>query len=192
MTSRLRVPRGGGSDFSAMIRVGRWDRKTGGPPAEWLRRGHGSRTTSSLSRVVSATSSSRSRGAWARRAMRRARRAAEDPDERRSRARSPRGAPGRATIVRIDGTHALRSISTSAVGCARVPRHRGPASRQVLLDRAPGQKARLLEYDAEPARSRHMEFAPEIRIEPGRDPQDRRLAATGRADQRPERSGFET
>ena len=74
------------------------------------------------------------------------------------------------------------------IGGGIAGRHREP---DVLLDRAPGQKARLLEYDAKPARSRHMEFAPEIRIEPGRDPQDRRLAATGRADQRPERSGSE-
>ena len=71
----------------------------------------------------------------------------------------------------------------------------GIACRQcqpdVLLDRAPGQKAGFLKYDAKPTGSGGTEFATEIRIEPGRDPQDRRLAASGRADQRAERSRLE-
>jgi hypothetical protein len=71
----------------------------------------------------------------------------------------------------------------------------GLASRQckpdVVLDRAPGQKARLLKYNPEASGSRFPEPTTEIPIEAGCDLQDRRLAATGRADQCAERSRFE-
>ncbi len=61
----------------------------------------------------------------------------------------------------------------------------------VLLDRAPGQKAGLLENKPETAGSGCADITAEIRIDPGRDLQNRRLAATGRTDQRSERAGFE-
>ena len=64
MTSLLRVPRGGGSDFSAMMRAGRSDRKNS-RSASWMASARSWVTNSvvTLVRVVSATSSSRSRAA---------------------------------------------------------------------------------------------------------------------------------
>ena len=53
----------------------------------------------------------------------------------------------------------------------------------VLFDRPPGEQPRLLEHHAQPAVRRTRDGTFEIRIEPGDDPQQRRLAATGRADQ---------
>ncbi len=68
-----------------------------------------------------------------------------------------------------------------------------PWQRQpdILLDRAPGQKPRLLKHNAETPGSGRADSTAEIRIQPCRDLQDRGLAATRRADQRAERAGFE-
>ncbi len=63
----------------------------------------------------------------------------------------------------------------------------GKRQADILLDGAPRQQSRFLKYDPEAPRSRCAELTAEIQIKPGGDLQDRRLAATGRADQRTER-----
>ena len=77
----------------------------------------------------------------------------------------------------------IAEIDIGAVG--------GKRQADVVLDRAPGQQARLLKYDPETPGTGGAELAAEIWIQPGGDLQDRRLAATGRANQRTERSGLE-
>ena len=54
----------------------------------------------------------------------------------------------------------------------------GKRQADVVLDRAPGQQTGLLKNHPEPPGSGGTELPPEISIQAGRDPQDRRLAAT--------------
>src|ERR1700756_4512754 len=77
----------------------------------------------------------------------------------------------------------LRQVSGGIFG--------GQCKPDVLLDRAPGQKAGLLKYNPEAAGSGCPDITAEIRIDPGRDLQNGGLAATGWTDQRSERAGFE-
>ena len=67
----------------------------------------------------------------------------------------------------------------------------GKRQADVVLDRAPRQQTRLLKHHPETPSSGSTELAPEIGVEAGCDPQNGGLAATGRTDQRAERSGFE-
>lgn len=68
----------------------------------------------------------------------------------------------------------------------------GQCKPDILLDRAPGQQARPLKYNPETSGSGGEALSPEVSIEAGRDPQNCRLAATGRTDQRAKRSGLKS
>ena len=65
----------------------------------------------------------------------------------------------------------------------------GKHKPDIFRNRSPGQQPRLLENDSE-ASARDAPLAGEIRIEPGGDVQDRRLAAAGRTDHRAKTASF--
>jgi hypothetical protein len=191
MRSLLRVRHGGGSDFSTIMRAGRSDRKNK-RSASWMASARSWVTNSVVTfvRIVTATSSLRSRAATA---------SSIDTKGSSSRRKSGRAANARAIAVRraspIDNSPGYRARWAAKHLNQLRQIGGGLASRQckpdVVLDRAPGQKARLLKYNPETSGSRFPEPTTEIPIEAGCDLQDRRLAATGRADQCAERSGFE-
>ncbi len=156
MPSRLRAPRGGGSDFSSITRAGRSDRKNS-RSANWIASARSCVTNNvvTLVRVVSAVSSWRSRSATA---------SSSDTNGSSSRRKSGRTANARAIAARrarpSDNSPGYRarcalrpSVSTSSVrsaaACSR--RQRKP---DVLLDRAPGQQAAAPETQCRGARIR--------------------------------------
>src|SRR5256885_15751155 len=77
----------------------------------------------------------------------------------------------------------IAEIDVGAIG--------GKRQADIVLDSAPGQQAGLLKDNPEASGTGGAELAAEIRIQSCGDLQDRRLAATGRANQRTERPGLE-
>src|ERR1700727_2178160 len=67
----------------------------------------------------------------------------------------------------------------------------GKCQANIVLDRAPGQQARLLKNHPETPGAGGTELSQEISVEAGCNPQNGRFAAPGRTDQRAERSGLE-
>jgi hypothetical protein len=77
----------------------------------------------------------------------------------------------------------IREIDIDLVG--------GKRQADVVLDCAPRQQTRLLKNHSETPGAGGTKLSLEISIQPGSDPQNRGLAATGGTDQRAARSGLE-